>query len=154
MTWYQSMLTKILLDSQDSALVTAQGIPLQICDIFLKEMNRVDSDVSLDDLAQIIDPFLKALGKIHSGELKERILSQVFHPLLENNKTKEETSSDEEELEKQEKYHRYVDGGKMPPKTVKEVERILNEKYIFSGFNILIYAQNYILTLASSQDEK
>ena len=94
------MVIKILLDSQDTAITTAQGIPLQICDIFLKEMNRVDADLCLDDLAAIIDPFLKALGKIHNGELKERIMSQIFHPLLENNKTKEESSSDEEELEK------------------------------------------------------
>jgi hypothetical protein len=34
--------------------------------------------------------------------------------LLENNKTNYE-SSDEEEMEKQEKYHRLVDGGKMHP---------------------------------------
>ena len=74
-TWYQDMLLKILLDSQDTAITTAQGIPLQICDIFLKEMNKVDADLCLDDLAAIIDPFLKALGKIHSGELKERIIN-------------------------------------------------------------------------------
>jgi len=42
----------------------------------------------------------------------------------------------------------------MMPKTVKHVQSILDQKYIFSGFNILIYAQNYILNLASSQDEK
>ena len=69
------MVTKILMDSQDTAITTAQGIPLQICDIFLKEMNKVDADLCLDDLAAIIDPFLKALGRIQNGELKERILS-------------------------------------------------------------------------------
>lgn len=31
---------------------------------------------------------------------------------------------------------------------------MLNQKYIFSAFNILIYAQNYILTIASDTDEK
>ena len=30
---------------------------------------------------------------------------------------------------------------------------MLNQKYIFNGFNILIYAQNYILTIASSTDD-
>ena len=30
---------------------------------------------------------------------------------------------------------------------------MLNQKYIFNGFNILIYAQNYILKMASSSDE-
>lgn len=28
---------------------------------------------------------------------------------------------------------------------------MLNQKYIFNGFNILIYAQNYILRIASSE---
>jgi hypothetical protein len=59
--------------------------------------------------------------------------------LLENNKTNYE-SSDEEEMEKQEKYHRLVDGGKMHPQTVKIVNEMNNQKFIFSGFNILIYA--------------
>lgn len=56
-------------------------------------------------------------------------------------------------MEKQEKYHRLVDGGKMHPQTVKIVNEMNNQKFIFSGFNILIYAQNYILTLASTQDD-
>ena len=29
---------------------------------------------------------------------------------------------------------------------------MLNQKYIFKGFNILIYAQNYVLPLASDAD--
>jgi hypothetical protein len=33
-------------------------------------MNNVDSAISLDNLAAITDPFLKALGLLHSGELK------------------------------------------------------------------------------------
>jgi hypothetical protein len=45
-----------------------------------------------------------------------------------------------------------VDGGKMPPKTVKEITEMVNQKYIFSGFNILIYAQNFVLKLAASTD--
>jgi len=43
-------------------------------------------------------------------------------------------------MEKQEKYHRLVDGGKMHPQTVKIVNEMNNQKFIFSGFNILIYA--------------
>jgi len=50
-------------------------------------------------------------------------------------------------------YHRHVDGGKLNPRTVKEIEGILNTKYIFSAFNILIYAQNYILKMASSTED-
>jgi len=55
-------------------------------------------------------------------------------------------------MAKKEKWHRTVDGGKMMPKTVKEIEGILNTKYIFNSFNILIYAQNYILKVASETD--
>ena len=40
----------------------------------------------------------------------------------------------------------------MPPRTVKEINEMLNQKYIFSGFNILIYAQNFVLKLAASTD--
>jgi len=73
--------------------------------------------------------------------LKERIISNIYHPLLENNKTvKEESSDDEEAMAKKEHYHRTIDGGKLPPKTQKEIAEILNRKYIFPSFNILIYA--------------
>lgn len=114
-------------------------------------MNKVDNLIGLDNLASILSPFLGSLALISNGELKERIIDQIFNPLLENNKTVQE-SDDEEELEKREKHHRLVDGGKLPPKTVKEINQMLNQKYVFSGFNILIYAQNYVLKLASSTD--
>ena len=114
-------------------------------------MNKVDNQVSLDNLAAILQPFLGSLALISNGELKERIIDQIFNPLLENNKTVTE-SDDEEELAKREKHHRLVDGGKLPPRTVKEINEMLNQKYIFSGFNILIYAQNFVLKLASSTD--
>ena len=52
-------------------------------------MNNVDSEISLDNLAAILDPFLKSLARIHNGELKERIVEQIFNPLLENNKSSE-----------------------------------------------------------------
>lgn len=41
----------------------------------------------------------------------------------------------------------------MPPRTHKEVTDLINRQYIFSGFNILIYAQNYILKFATSTDQ-
>lgn len=73
---------------------------------------------------------------------------------MENNKTvQEQTDTDEEEMAKKMEYHRFIDGGKMNPKTVKEVKEIINQKYKFPGFNILIYAQNYILKMASSTDD-
>ena len=150
--WYNSLMFNLLINAQ-KLNVTASGIALQICDVFVQELNKVDKDVSLEILVKILDPFLRALGKLTNGELKERITSSIFNPLLENNKTmKEESSDDEEAMAKKEKWHRTVDGGKLPPKTEKEIEGILNTKYIFNSFNILIYAQNYILKLASNTD--
>ena len=40
----------------------------------------------------------------------------------------------------------------MNPRTQKQVSELVNRKYVFSGFNILIYAQNYIFKFASSSD--
>lgn len=75
----------------------------------------------MEILADLLDPFLQSLGCIGSKEVKDRISNSIFKPLLENNKTQKETSDDEEEIAKQEHYHRHIDGGKLPPKTVKEI---------------------------------
>lgn len=115
-------------------------------------MNKVDADAPLETLALLLEPYLKTLGAIGNKEVKERISDNIFKPILENNKTIREDSDDEEELVKQEHYHRHVDGGKLPPRTVKEIKEMLNTKYVFSGFNILIYAQNHILKMASNTD--
>lgn len=87
--------------------------------MFLAEMNSVNCDASLERLAALLDPFLKALGLIPNGEIKERIIENVFHPLLENNKTEkiEDSSDEEEKFKKLEYKHRYIDGGKMNPHT-------------------------------------
>lgn len=105
-------------------------------------MNKVDSDATLVRIAGLLDPFLKALGQLSNGEIKDRIIDKVFHPLLENNKTQsaEDSSDEEEKLKEQLHRHRYVDGGKMNPRTQKRVSEQINRKYVFNGFNILLYA--------------
>ena len=116
-------------------------------------MNKVDKVISLENMASLLDPFLKALISISNKEIKERISENVFKPLLENNKTiKENSSDDEEEMAKKEHRHRHVDGGKLNPKTEKEIQEMLDQKYIFDAFNILIYAQNHILKMAASTE--
>ena len=60
-------------------------------------MNNVQPEASLEVLAGLLDPFLKTMGIISNGELKERIIDKIFHPLLENNKTEQDESSDDEE---------------------------------------------------------
>ena len=79
---------------------------------------------------------------LEACQLKDRIRNVIFTPLLENNKT-ERVVDEEEEAERmrQAEYkHRYVDGGKLPPKTQKEIDDMLDIKYVFSAFNILLYA--------------
>lgn len=46
-----------------------------------------------------------------------------------------------------------VDGGKMSKRSRKAVKAIVNQKYIFPAFNILIYAENYIYPQASASSE-
>jgi hypothetical protein len=36
-------------------------------------------------------------------------------------------------------------------KTRKEIEALVNEKYVFSNFNILLYAENHIFPAASAE---
>lgn len=81
-------------------------------------MNKTNENASLETLNGLLDPFLKCLAQLKKSELKERIISNIYHPLLENNKTVvEESSEDEEAMAKKEHLYRTVDGGKLPPKT-------------------------------------
>lgn len=42
----------------------SKGIPLQICDIFLQELNKVDSEnISFLNLATVLEPFLKTVAQ-------------------------------------------------------------------------------------------
>jgi len=43
---------------------SASGVTLQICDIFVQEINKVDDSISLEVIAGLLDPFLKALASI------------------------------------------------------------------------------------------
>lgn len=102
--------------------LTSKGIPLQVCDVFLQELNRSDSlNISLQDLSSMLDPFLKAVATCSNRILVNRILEKVFEPLLENNVTQPETSDNEESEEETYNYDpskgKYIDGGKMHPRT-------------------------------------
>lgn len=56
----------------------------------------------------------------------------------------DDSSSEEEDLAK-------VDGGKMSKRSRKAVEAVINQKYVFPAFNILLYAENYIFPQASAR---
>jgi len=62
--WYQKTILKFFLRSQADGSDTATGIPLQISDIIVCEINKVDSEASLEAISDLIDPFLKALGHL------------------------------------------------------------------------------------------
>lgn len=67
--------------------------------------------------------------------------------MLESNVTlpsESDLSSEEEDLTK-------VDGGKLSKKTRKELMKMINAKYVFPNFNILLYAENYIFQVASAE---
>ena len=133
---------------------SASGIPLQICDVFIQEYNKVDSDAPLETIASLLQPFLKSMAAISNHEIQERIRDSIFHPLLENNKTQpEESETDEEVQARREHHYRHVDGGKLNPKTKQEIKELNERKYVFSGFNILIYAQNHVLKMASGTED-
>ena len=88
---------------------------------------------------------MTALAKSDQYSLKERIIERVFEPLLESNVTdpgSDASSSEEEDLSK-------VDGGKLSKRSRKAVKAIIDQKYIFPAFNILIYAENYLFPAAS-----
>ena len=65
--------------------------------------------------------------------------------MLESNVTLPESDdSSDEDLTK-------VDGGKLSKKTRKEVLKLINTKYVFPNFNILLYAENFIFPVASAE---
>ena len=48
-------------------LRSSQGIALQICDVFIPELGKVDSnDISLTNISGLLDPFLQSLAKSSS----------------------------------------------------------------------------------------
>jgi len=79
---------------------TASGIVLQISDVFVEELNKVDKDASLENIAKLLEPFLMAIAGCECKELSERIQDNIFKPILENNKTIPDESDDEEEMAK------------------------------------------------------
>ena len=99
--------------------LTPESIFFQIADIFIEELNKIKPDCSLNLIARLLEPFLKSLGKLEAGRIRDRIIEKIFKPLLENNTTMTQMEMDELE-EADLKYSK--------------------AKYVFSCFNILVYA--------------
>jgi hypothetical protein len=75
-----------------------------------------------------------------------RLEEKVFAPILDNNITPEGDKSDDEtddsssEINYDPKRGKWVDGGKLHPKTQKEVQKLIDQRFHFPNFNILLYA--------------
>lgn len=124
MIWFNGHIKRLFQEEN----TVSKGIPLQLCDVFIQELNKVDAEsISYTALASLLSPFLHALGNCRNRTLRERIVEKVFEPLLENNVTPENKESDGEtddsssEVNYDPKLGKYVDGGKLPPKTQKEI---------------------------------
>ncbi len=154
MNWFKDILKKLLMEET----IISKGIPLQVCDIFLQELNKADAtDISNKSLSSILEPFLHTVANGRNKILTMRIIERVFTPLLENNVThKEEASSDSEEevINYDPKKGKYIDGGKMNPKTQREVQKLIDAKFVFPNFNILLYAQEQLFAEASSSQTR
>ena len=57
-----------------SEKMTAQGLLLQIADVFLPELGKVDNTVSLQTLATLLKPFLITLATTDKAAVSERIV--------------------------------------------------------------------------------
>jgi hypothetical protein len=136
----------------------SKGIPLQVCDIFLQELNKVDPNISYVNLSSMLAPYLYSLANCRNRQLVLRIVEKIMTPILENNITIPEQDSDEEEDAKnaepinwdKNKGDTWVDGGKLPPKTFRELQKIVDTNYYFPNFNILLFAQSEIFKCAQS----
>lgn len=146
LAWISGLLSGLMGDN-----TTALGIPLQICDVYLPELCKTDGqDIAFETLARLLHPFLHTAATSGCKILTERIREKVFNTLLESNVTlpsESDISSEEEDLSK-------VDGGKLSKKTRKELLKMINTKYVFPNFNILLYAENYIFPVASAVAEE
>lgn len=73
------------------------------------------------------------MGLCKNRTLTQRILEKVFSPLLENNITPDNAPSEDDTDESSSEINydpnrgtKWVDGGKLPPKTQKEIQKIID----------------------------
>lgn len=133
---------------------------MQLCDVFIQELNKVDSEtISYSDLAGVLEPFLQTLGVCRNTTLIQRIVEKIFDPILENNVTpeaqqaeNEDTDDSSAEVNYDPKKGKWVDGGKLPPKTQKEIQKMIDQRFHFPNFNILLYSTEHIFKQASAKE--
>jgi hypothetical protein len=107
--------------------------------VFIQELNKADADgISYKSIASMLSPFLQALGTCKNRTLTQRVIEKVFEP-LRSDENETDDSSSEINYDPQ-KGTKWVDGGKLPPKTQKEIQKMLDQRFHFANFNILLYS--------------
>lgn len=142
--WFNEQMKGLFLNENEMS----KGIPLQVCDTFLQELNKVDAEnISFASIAALLEPFLHTMANMKNTILLDRLEEKIFSPLLDNNITPANKSDDEDtdesssEINYDPKAGKYwVDGGKLHPKTFKEVQKLIDQRFNFPNFNILLYA--------------
>lgn len=115
-TWFADFLQKFMKDP-----LRAQGLLLQLTDVYIPELGKVDNLISLNNLAQLLKPFLYLLASTDSNVVRERVQDNVFNPLIQSNVTPPEDSEDSEPEDITQ-----VDGGKLSKATRREVNKMIN----------------------------
>lgn len=144
LNWFNEQVKSLFLRDNEMS----KGIPLQVCDTFLQELNKVDAaEISMANIAALLEPFLHAFANAKNHILLDRLEEKVFAPLLDNNITPENKSDDEDTDDSSSEINydpkagkKWVDGGKLHPKTFKEVQKLIDQRFHFPNFNILLYA--------------
>jgi hypothetical protein len=122
LSWFSDTLKSFLVD-----LDKAEGLKLQLVDVMVPELGKVDNQINLTALATLLEPFLHTLANSTSSVLRERINENIFTPLLESNVTLDSSESEDSEPEDL----RQVDGGKLSKSSRKAVKALINQKFVF-----------------------
>jgi hypothetical protein len=51
---------------------------LQIIDVFVPELNKVNAEISLANLAALLEPFLHTLANTKNASILERVRDTIF----------------------------------------------------------------------------
>ena len=69
LAWYKELVMAVM-----GAYQKAQGLSLQICDVLVPELGKVDAGVSLEVLGSVLGPFLDTLALSEQKILSDRIV--------------------------------------------------------------------------------
>ena len=126
----------------------------------MRELHNI-GDLTAEEIADFLEPFLKAYSLCSNRLLNERILEKIFHPILEDNVKKPEIESEDDgdarylrTAKDGTTYIDYVLKDKEKLSRDKEIKELIRSDYEFPGFSISKYAEEHIFEHASSEATK